>query len=98
MFDFDASINEKRDAYGAKNDAEKAVEEDEKAEKDKNAPKKKSAGFDIFAENDMFAEEYSSPSAVMRQASSSAFENPLLTDNWDDAEGYYRYVMSLWVC
>jgi len=45
----------------------------------------------MFApEADMFAEEYSSPSTAMEQMKRSQKDNPNLTDNWDDAEGYYR--------
>ena len=55
----------------------------------KSKSKEKKAAFDIFSENaDMFSEDYSSPSAVI--ANATGYENPLLTDNWDDAEGYYR--------
>ncbi|XP_070575833.1 serine/threonine-protein kinase PRP4 homolog isoform X2 [Ptychodera flava] len=42
---------------------------------------------DIFAvEDDIFAEKTESPVMRLRKVS----ENPNLTDNWDDAEGYYR--------
>merc|ERR1712242_426214 len=48
---------------------------------------------DIFSE-DMFADEFSSPTnannAHAQQLSLQDKENPNLTDNWDDAEGYYR--------
>ncbi|KAK8777588.1 hypothetical protein V5799_029066 [Amblyomma americanum] len=55
-------------------------------ESDTGQEKKKQ--LDMFSE-DMFAENYSSPSSVQK-FSSRAQENPNLTDNWDDAEGYYR--------
>jgi len=47
---------------------------------------------DMFAE-DMFADEFSSPTTDNQQAQRMSLqdkENPNLTDNWDDAEGYYR--------
>lgn len=45
---------------------------------------------DMFSE-DMFAEDYSSPtSANLARLEAQTNENPNLTDNWDDAEGYYR--------
>merc|ERR1719422_2374751 len=47
---------------------------------------------DMFAE-DMFADEFSSPTAYNQQVQRMSLqdkENPNLTDNWDDAEGYYR--------
>lgn len=49
---------------------------------------KKQKQFDMFSE-DMFAENYSSPNSIQR-VTLHAQENPNLTDNWDDAEGYYR--------
>merc|ERR1712025_93907 len=44
---------------------------------------------DMFAE-DMFADDYSSPTSMQKMTAESGKENPTLTDNWDDAEGYYR--------
>ncbi|XP_037283272.2 pre-mRNA processing factor 4 kinase isoform X2 [Rhipicephalus microplus] len=55
-------------------------------ETDTGQEKKKQ--LDMFSE-DMFSENYSSPNSVQK-ISSRAQENPNLTDNWDDAEGYYR--------
>jgi len=43
---------------------------------------------DMFSE-DMFAESYS-PMSAKAQLAAQQTENPNLTDNWDDAEGYYR--------
>nr|CAD7459769.1 unnamed protein product [Timema tahoe] len=43
--------------------------------------------WDMFAEADAL-HEYNSPSAVDKLPGGP--ENPSLTDNWDDAEGYYR--------
>ncbi|XP_071786043.1 serine/threonine-protein kinase PRP4 homolog isoform X1 [Asterias amurensis] len=42
-------------------------------------------GMDMFSEGS----NYDSPTAV-EKLDQSAHENPSLTDNWDDAEGYYR--------
>ncbi|EDO47304.1 predicted protein [Nematostella vectensis] len=44
---------------------------------------------DMFAKDDMFSEHYSSPANAMMKIDSTK-ENPNLTDNWDDADGYYR--------
>jgi len=45
---------------------------------------------DMFSE-DMFAEEYASPTTGGNKLiQNQNTENPNLTDNWDDAEGYYR--------
>lgn len=54
-----------------------------------NQKEPNSTNGDMFAEGDMFSETYSSPGRS-RLALNSANENPNLTDNWDDAEGYYR--------
>jgi len=42
--------------------------------------------------NDMFAEDFSSPTSELGKLAtiSQDKENPNLMDNWDDAEGYYR--------
>lgn len=88
VFDFDESINQKRQIM--EDPDEPSEQEKAKSTGDNNASKStKVAAFDIFAENtDMFAEAHNSPSAVLAKA--SGYENPHLTDNWDDAEGYYR--------
>ena len=48
----------------------------------------------LAPEADMFAEEYSSPSEQTAmehmKRSPQMKDNPNLTDNWDDAEGYYH--------
>ncbi|RXG69374.1 Serine/threonine-protein kinase PRP4-like protein [Armadillidium vulgare] len=52
------------------------------------ANKEKSSNVDMFADCDMFAENF-----VLDRVSdihSGRIENPNLMDNWDDAEGYYR--------
>jgi len=50
-------------------------------------PEKPKQEVDMFSE-DMFAEDYNSQSRGLIQKQNT--ENPNLTDNWDDAEGYYR--------
>ncbi|XP_045464953.1 serine/threonine-protein kinase prp4 [Harmonia axyridis] len=47
----------------------------------------KQSNWDMFAEQDSYKAN-SSPSTII--AKGSGAENPALTDNWDDAEGYYR--------
>jgi len=46
-------------------------------------------GMDMFSE-DMFSEDFSSPTGRHKIIQNQNTENPNLTDNWDDAEGYYR--------
>ncbi|CAH0547889.1 unnamed protein product [Brassicogethes aeneus] len=60
----------------------KVVEQDKK--EDKLKPKE----WDMFAEQDSFKANAASPSTIVTKGSGA--ENPALTDNWDDAEGYYR--------
>ncbi|XP_044175917.1 serine/threonine-protein kinase PRP4 homolog [Acropora millepora] len=48
---------------------------------------------DMFADDDMFSENYNSPAARALKVEAGK-ENPNLTDNWDDAEGYYRIRIS----
>ena len=43
--------------------------------------------FDMFAEDDGIAENTTNTEDQTIMASN---DNPNLTDNWDDAEGYYR--------
>ncbi|KAK5642870.1 hypothetical protein RI129_009037 [Pyrocoelia pectoralis] len=44
--------------------------------------------WDMFADDQSFKKEHSSPNTIVRKG--NEIENPALTDNWDDAEGYYR--------
>ncbi|CAF4454817.1 unnamed protein product, partial [Rotaria magnacalcarata] len=37
-----------------------------------------------------FVLDFQSPGAWRRKGNSKEIENPHLTDNWDDSEGYYR--------
>lgn len=61
----------------------------------KETPKKelKPKQWDMFAEQDIFKNDTDSPSTLMPHnvpGGGDGGENPALTDNWDDAEGYYR--------
>ncbi|XP_044257638.1 serine/threonine-protein kinase PRP4 homolog isoform X2 [Tribolium madens] len=56
-------------------------------EKEKETKTKK-PNWDMFADQDIFKEDTNSPSTIITKGSGA--ENPALTDNWDDAEGYYR--------
>ncbi|PFX31397.1 Serine/threonine-protein kinase PRP4-like [Stylophora pistillata] len=58
----------------------------------KQESKTKSAMGDMFADDDMFSDNYSSPARTLKLEAGK--ENPNLTDNWDDAEGYYRIRIS----
>lgn len=49
----------------------------------------KRGDWDMFAEQDIDS-NFDSPSALIGNTRQSTSENPALTDNWDDAEGYYR--------
>ncbi|KAJ8925182.1 hypothetical protein NQ315_001367 [Exocentrus adspersus] len=62
----------------------KTVEPNEK-KMDKSKVK---SDWDMFAEQDIFKANTNSPNAIVTKGSGA--ENPALTDNWDDAEGYYR--------
>ncbi|XP_068693758.1 serine/threonine-protein kinase PRP4 homolog [Montipora foliosa] len=54
--------------------------------------KTKASVGDMFADDDMFSENYNSPARALKLEAGK--ENPNLTDNWDDAEGYYRIRIS----
>ncbi|XP_059156068.1 serine/threonine-protein kinase PRP4 homolog isoform X2 [Physella acuta] len=63
-------------------------ENDDKSQKEEGK-KTKNDVVDMFADTeDMFSENYNSPG--LRRGLMGVAENPNLTDNWDDAEGYYR--------
>ncbi|GJQ79602.1 hypothetical protein Trydic_g16444 [Trypoxylus dichotomus] len=68
----------------AQNDKDKKVHDKE--------IKPKTNQWDMFAEQDIFKADTSSPNTVVQRGSGA--ENPALTDNWDDAEGYYRVRIS----
>ncbi|KAK4877752.1 hypothetical protein RN001_010258 [Aquatica leii] len=50
--------------------------------------KVKKTEWDMFADEQSFKKEHNSPNTIIRKG--TEVENPALTDNWDDAEGYYR--------
>lgn len=56
--------------------------------KDKTKESKK-GDWDMFAEQDIDS-NFDSPSNLIGTAKQTNAENPALTDNWDDSEGYYR--------
>ncbi|GFS40229.1 hypothetical protein TNIN_186551 [Trichonephila inaurata madagascariensis] len=76
--DFEASILDKRKIMGL---------QDALTEKENDAAEKKKK-LDMFSEADNFCSDLSPSSS--RLISATGQENPNLTDNWDDAEGYYR--------
>lgn len=65
----------------------------EKAAKTKEKEKEpKRADWDMFAEQDLDS-NFDSPSTIVANKQNVS-DNPALTDNWDDAEGYYRVRIS----
>ena len=72
-----------------KKDRKKENERREKGneKEDKNNVETKNNKVDMFSE-DMFADNFALDN--VNDMHSSRQENPNLTDNWDDAEGYYR--------
>lgn len=87
IYDFEESMDKKRKAL------QDVTAENAKEETPAVVPEKPVKKSDMFSETtDMFNENYifnQSPSSAY-QFMSSAHENANLTDNWDDAEGYYR--------
>lgn len=67
---------------------EEEREREELAKEKLKANEKKKGDWDMFAEQDMNS-NFDSPSIIGTTKQTSA-ENPALTDNWDDSEGYYR--------
>lgn len=57
-------------------------------EKEKKAKETKRADWDMFAEQDIES-NFDSPNTIITNKQNTN-DNPALTDNWDDAEGYYR--------
>ncbi|XP_063920541.1 serine/threonine-protein kinase PRP4 homolog isoform X2 [Zophobas morio] len=55
---------------------------------EKEKDKGKKPNWDMFADQDIFKEDTNSPNTIVTKGAGA--ENPALTDNWDDAEGYYR--------
>lgn len=67
------------------------MKEDITKEKEKQVKAKetKRVDWDMFAEQDICESNFDSPSTIVSNKQNIS-ENPALTDNWDDAEGYYR--------
>uniref|UniRef100_A0A1Q3EZP5 Serine/threonine-protein kinase PRP4 homolog n=1 Tax=Culex tarsalis TaxID=7177 RepID=A0A1Q3EZP5_CULTA len=78
------TTKKKETARPASDDDDEEEEEDDHSKQEKSS---KRAEWDMFAEQDIDS-NFDSPSTVV--ASKQGAENPALTDNWDDAEGYYR--------
>ncbi|XP_035912246.1 serine/threonine-protein kinase PRP4 homolog isoform X2 [Anopheles stephensi] len=86
--------NERKDLMGKverkpKESPEPPKDLDRQSKEPKNTAKENSKRpeWDMFAEQDIDS-NFDSPGTVV--ANKQAHENPALTDNWDDAEGYYR--------
>lgn len=75
------------DASKKKDASQPASDDDEYDDHSKQEKTSKRAEWDMFAEQDIDS-NFDSPNTVV--ASKQGAENPALTDNWDDAEGYYR--------
>ncbi|XP_035786184.1 serine/threonine-protein kinase PRP4 homolog [Anopheles albimanus] len=69
-------------------DASKDLDRQSKEPKHTAKENAKRPEWDMFAEQDIDS-NFDSPGTVVG-GSRQALENPALTDNWDDAEGYYR--------
>lgn len=80
------SVEKRKSRFTSHDAAEEGKEKSSKQEKRERKDGKKNE-WDMFAEADTM-EQYSSPSTVDKLHGGP--ENPSLTDNWDDAEGYYR--------
>lgn len=69
---------------------EEKEREEEIIKKELKTKESKKSEWDMFAEQDIES-NFDSPSAnIIGTAVKQVMENPALTDNWDDAEGYYR--------
>ena len=68
---------------------EQEKEREELAKEKLKAKETKKGDWDMFAEQDLDS-NFDSPSAIVGTTKQTSAENPALTDNWDDAEGYYR--------
>ncbi|PNF34254.1 hypothetical protein B7P43_G17275 [Cryptotermes secundus] len=80
------SAEKRKSRFSSHDAAEEGKEKPNKQEKRERKDGKKNE-WDMFAEADTM-EQYNSPSTVDKLHGGP--ENPSLTDNWDDAEGYYR--------
>ena len=70
-------------------DLNNKIKEQEKEKEKLKVKETKKSEWDMFAEQDIDS-NYDSPSTLIGTTKQSTNENPALTDNWDDAEGYYR--------
>lgn len=68
---------------------EQEKEREELAKEKLKAKEAKKGDWDMFAEQDIDS-NFDSPSAIVGTTKHTSADNPALTDNWDDAEGYYR--------
>ncbi|XP_046391109.1 serine/threonine-protein kinase PRP4 homolog [Ischnura elegans] len=75
------------------NPPEDTCSRQDKSDKKEASHQAKKNEWDMFAEADNFGGNFNSPSA-MEKLQGGTQENPNLTDNWDDAEGYYRVRIS----
>ncbi|CAL4061738.1 unnamed protein product, partial [Meganyctiphanes norvegica] len=74
---------EKLEKYRKENEKEENADKNEK--ESESEAKKSAAKDDMFS--DMFGDNFS---MTLQDTFAGGAENPSLTDNWDDAEGYYR--------
>lgn len=68
---------------------EQDLEREELAKEKLKSKETKKGDWDMFAEQDLDS-NFDSPSTITGAPKQSNADNPSLTDNWDDAEGYYR--------
>ncbi|XP_071454378.1 serine/threonine-protein kinase PRP4 homolog, partial [Hetaerina americana] len=98
-FESKSEESEVRDTKTAQDDECTSNPPEDKASRQDKLDKKeaphqaKKNEWDMFAEADTFGGDFNSPSA-MEKLQGGTQENPNLTDNWDDAEGYYRVRIS----
>lgn len=69
---------------------EQEKEREEMLKEKLKAKETKKSDWDMFAEQDLESNFDSPSTKVIGTTVKQAMENPALTDNWDDAEGYYR--------
>jgi serine/threonine-protein kinase PRP4 len=69
---------------------EQEKEREEMLKEKLKAKETKKSDWDMFAEQDIESKFDSPSTKIIGTTVKQAIENPALTDNWDDAEGYYR--------
>lgn len=72
------------------NDGKKKTSKNSSVKPAKEVIANKNNDWDMFAEQGNFDDNYDSPASGTMVNAKNQVENPALTDNWDDAEGYYR--------